>query len=106
MRQKIFAYCILVALPSNIRPSIEAFQTHFAPTEHDVVGDKTAKLMNERGLTGFLQDFDAIAGPEPHMSDVVRKPEAMGVSTLIAALLGHGAPLPTISGLAAAREAL
>ena len=58
------------------------------------------------GLTEFLQDFDTIAGPEAHMTNVMRDLEAMGVSTLIAALPGHADPLVTIRGLAAARKAL
>ena len=62
--------------------------------------------MDEMGLTEFLQDFDTIAGPETHMTHVMRELEAMGVSTLIAALPGHSDPLVTIRGLAAARKEL
>ena len=96
----------LAMLPANVRPLIEAFQTRYDPTEHVVVGGKNVKLMDEMGITEFLQDFDTITGPEAHVTDVMRKREAMGVSTLIAALPGHAEPLVTIRGLAAAREAM
>ena len=96
----------LAALPPNVRPLIEAFQTRYDPTEHVVVGGKNVQLMDEMGLTEFLQDFDTITGPEEHMTQVMRKLTNMGVSTLIAALPGHADPLSTISGLAAARKAL
>ncbi|MBB35888.1 MAG: methylene-tetrahydromethanopterin reductase [Hirschia sp.] len=96
----------LSMLPSNVRPLIEAFQTRYDPSEHVVVGGKNVQLMDEMGLTEFLQDFDTIAGPEEHMTEVMRKLDNMGVSTLIAALPGHADPLVTISGLATARGAL
>jgi hypothetical protein len=63
-------------------------------------------MMDDMGLTEFLQDFDTIAGPEAHLTEVMRQLEAMGVSTLIAALPGHADPLATIRGLAAARQAM
>lgn len=96
----------LANLPPNVRPLIEAFQTRYDPSEHVVVGGKNVRLMEEMGLTEFLQDFDTIAGPEPHVTGVMRAMEALGVSTLIAALPGHSDPLVTIRGLAAARTAL
>ncbi len=96
----------LAMLPPNVRPLIEAYQTRYDPSEHVVVGGKNVQMMDEMGLTEFLQDFDTITGPEPHMTDVMRKMEAMGVSTLIAALPGHADPLVTIRGLAAARKEL
>ena len=96
----------LAMVPPNVRPLVEAFQTRYDPTEHVVVGGKNVKLMDDMGLTEFLQDFDTIAGPEAHMTDIMQKLDAMGVSTLIAALPGHGDPLVTIRGLAAARKAL
>ena len=96
----------LSMLPSNVRPLIEAFQTRYDPSEHVVVGGKNVQLMDEMGLTEFLQDFDTIAGPEEHMTEVMRKLDNMGVSTLIAALPGHADPLVTISGLATASGAL
>jgi alkanesulfonate monooxygenase SsuD/methylene tetrahydromethanopterin reductase-like flavin-dependent oxidoreductase (luciferase family) len=96
----------LAMVPPNVRPLIEAFQTRYDPTEHVVVGGKNVRLMDEMGLTEFLQDFDTIAGPETHMTHVMRELEAMGVSTLIAALPGHSDPLVTIRGLAAARKEL
>jgi 5,10-methylenetetrahydromethanopterin reductase len=96
----------LATVPANVRPLIEAFQTRYDPTEHVVVGGKNVRLMDEMGLTEFLQDFDTIAGPEAHVTEVMRQLEDMGVSTLIAALPGHADPLGTIRGLAAARAAL
>jgi len=94
----------LAAVPANVRPLIEAFQTRYDSSEHVVVGGKNVQLMDEMGLTEFLQDFDTIAGPEDHVAEVMARMEKMGVSTLIAALPGHADPLPTIRGLAAARE--
>ena len=96
----------IAALPTNVRPLIEAFQARYDPTEHVVVGGKNVRLMDEMGLTEYLQDFDTIAGPQDHLSGVMRQLEAMGVSTLIAALPGHADPLTTISGFAAARKAM
>jgi 5,10-methylenetetrahydromethanopterin reductase len=96
----------LAMVPPNVRPLIEAFQTRYDPTEHVVVGGKNVRLMDDMGLTEFLQDLDTIAGPEAHLTSVMRELEAMGVSTLIAALPGHGDPLVTIRGLAAAKDAL
>lgn len=96
----------LAQVPANIRPLIEAFQARYDPTEHVVVGGRNVQLMDDMGLTGFLQDFDTIAGPESHVAGVMRRLAEMGVSTLIAALPGHADPLVTIRGLAAAREAL
>jgi len=94
----------LAMLPANVRPLIEAFQSRYDPSEHVVVGGKNVQLMDEMGLTQFLQDFDTIAGPQEHVAQVMQRLEAMGVSTLIAALPGHGDPLTTIRGLAAARK--
>ena len=93
----------LAALPADVRPLIEAFQARYDPTEHVVVAGKNVQLMDELGLTDFLQDFDTIAGPEDHLAGVMGRMEAMGVSTLIAALPGHADPLGTIRGIAAAR---
>ncbi|MGB3797431.1 MAG: LLM class flavin-dependent oxidoreductase [Alteraurantiacibacter sp.] len=94
----------LAMLPANVRPLVEAFQARYDPSEHVVVGGKNVRLMDEMGLTEFLQDFDTIAGPEGHVADVLKRLEAMGVSTVIAALPGHADPLTTIRGLAAARK--
>ena len=94
----------LAMLPDNVRPLVEAFQTRYDPSEHVVVGGKNVRLMDEMGLTEFLQDFDTIAGPEDHVAGVLQRLESMGVSTVIAALPGHADPLTTIRGLAAARE--
>ena len=94
----------LAMVPANVRPLIEAFQTRYDPSEHVVVGGKNVLLMDEMGLTEFLQDFDTIAGPSAHVAGVMGELEALGVSTLIAALPGHADPLGTIRGLAAARD--
>ena len=91
-------------LPDNVRPLVQAFQARYDPSEHVVVGGRNVRLMDEMGLTEFLQDFDTIAGPEDHVAGVMARMEAMGVSTLIAALPGHADPLTTIRGLAAARK--
>ena len=74
------------------------------PTEHVVVGGRNVALMEELGLTEFLADFDTLAGPVDAAVDMLRRLEAMGVSTFIAALPGHAAPLETIRGLAQARS--
>lgn len=94
----------LAMLPDNVRPLVQSFQARYDPSEHVVVGGRNVQLMDEMGLTEFLQDFDTIAGPEDHVAGVMGRMEAMGVSTLIAALPGHADPLTTIRGLAAARK--
>jgi 5,10-methylenetetrahydromethanopterin reductase len=94
----------LTMLPDNVRPLVQAFQARYDPSEHVVVGGRNVRLMDEMGLTEFLQDFDTIAGPEDHVAEVMGRLEGMGVSTLIAALPGHADPLSTIRGLAAARK--
>lgn len=94
----------LAMLPDNVRPLVQAFQARYDPSEHVVVGGRNVRLMDEMGLTEFLQDFDTIAGPEDHVAEVMGRLEAMGVSTLIAALPGHADPLSTIRRLAAARK--
>lgn len=96
----------LGAVPANLRPLIVEFQTRYDPTEHVVVGGRNVALLEEFGLIDYLQDFDTIAGPASVATDALRRLEAMGVSTLIAALPGHADPLETIRGLAAAREAM
>ncbi|MBA4207846.1 MAG: hypothetical protein C0457_22925 [Polymorphum sp.] len=60
--------------------------------------------MDEMGLTDFLQDFDTIGGPENQVADVLKRLEAMGALTVIAALPGHADPQTTIRSLAAARK--
>lgn len=94
----------LAVLPAHVRPLVEAFQARYDPAEHVVVGGRNVQLMEELGLTEFLQDIDTIAGPPDHLGGVMAEMEAMGVSTLIAALPGHADPLGTIRGMAAARE--
>ncbi len=96
----------LAMLPENVRPLILEFQKRYDPTEHVVVGGRNVALLDEFGLADFLQDFDTIAGPQSVATDALRRLEAMGVSTVIAALPGHADPLETIRGLAAARDAM
>src|SRR3546814_2960025 len=60
--------------------------------------------MDELGLTEYLADFDTTAGPVESVTDMLRKLEKLGVSTFIAALPGHAAPLDTIKSLAARSE--
>ena len=96
----------LAFLPENVRPLVVEFQKRYDPTEHVVVGGCNVALLDEFGLDDFLQDIDTIAGPEEVALDAMRRLDAMGVSTVIAALPGHADPLVTIRGLAAARNAL
>ena len=96
----------LALVPENIRPMIVEYQTRYDPTEHVVVGGRNVALLEEFGLADYLQDFDTIAGPQSNATEAMRRLEAMGVSTLIAALPGHADPLDTIRGLAAARDVL
>lgn len=62
--------------------------------------------MKELGLAEYLAEFDTTAGPVEVVTDVLRRLEALGVSTFIAALPGHAAALQTIRGLADARSAM
>jgi 5,10-methylenetetrahydromethanopterin reductase len=93
-------------IPTQFQDKVRRFQQRYDPTEHVVVEGKNVELMRELGLSEFLADFDTFAGPVEAASPVLAKLERMGVSTFIAALPGHAAPLETIRGLAAAREAM
>ncbi|MBU0774794.1 MAG: LLM class flavin-dependent oxidoreductase, partial [Alphaproteobacteria bacterium] len=94
----------LALVPTQFRGKIDALHARYDPTEHVVVGGRNVALMEELGLTEFLADFDTLAGPVDAAVDMLRRLEAMGVSTFIAALPGHAAPLETIRGLAQARS--
>ena len=94
----------LARVPTQFRGKIDALHARYDPTEHVVVGGRNVALMEELGLTEFLADFDTLAGPEDAAVDMLRSLKAMGVSTFIAALPGHAAPLETIHGLARARS--
>ncbi len=96
----------LARVPEAYRVKIIEFQSRYDPTEHVVVGGRNVALMEELGLTGFLAQFDTLAGPVETATDMLRKLEALGASTFIAALPGHAAPTETVRGLAAAREAM
>lgn len=96
----------LARVPTQFRGKIHELHARYDPTEHVVVGGKNVALMDELGLTEFLSDFDTLAGPVESATAMLRQLEAMGVSTFIAALPGHAAPLETIRGLAQARSAM
>ena len=93
-------------IPTQFQAKVREFQQRYDPTEHVVVGGKNVTLMHELGLGEFLSDFDTFAGPVEAATPVLARLEQLGVSTFIAALPGHAAPLETIRGLAAARGAL
>lgn len=96
----------MARVPDALKEKIISFQQGYDPTEHVVVEGKNVRLMRELGLTEFLSQFDTFAGPVESATALLRKLEGLGVSTFIAALPGHAAPLETIRGLAAAREAM
>lgn len=96
----------LAQVPTQFRAKVLEFQSRYDPTEHVVVGGKNVALMEELGLTEYLREFDTLAGPVDVAADMLRKLEALGVSTFIAALPGHADPVETIRGLAAARAAM
>jgi alkanesulfonate monooxygenase SsuD/methylene tetrahydromethanopterin reductase-like flavin-dependent oxidoreductase (luciferase family) len=93
-------------IPTQFQAKVREFQARYDPTEHVVVGGRNVALMQELGLTDFLSEFDTLAGPVENATAMLRSLEAMGVSTFIAALPGHAAPLETIRGLAEARNAM
>jgi alkanesulfonate monooxygenase SsuD/methylene tetrahydromethanopterin reductase-like flavin-dependent oxidoreductase (luciferase family) len=96
----------LAQVPGQFRDKLAQFQARYDPSEHVVVGGPNVDLMQELGLTAFLADFDTIAGAQPMVTDVLRRMESMGVSTLIAALPGHADPHATLTGLKSARDAM
>jgi len=96
----------LALVPEKFRATVLEFQSRYDPSEHVVVGGPNVALMQALGLTEFLADFDTIAGPVSMVSDVLREMEAMGVSTVLAALPGHADPHATLHGLKAARDAM
>ncbi len=93
-------------VPTQFKGKITELQARYDPTEHVVVGGKNVALMEELGLTEYLSEFDTLVGPVENATAVLRTLEEMGVSTFIAALPGHAAPLETIRGLAEARSAM
>jgi alkanesulfonate monooxygenase SsuD/methylene tetrahydromethanopterin reductase-like flavin-dependent oxidoreductase (luciferase family) len=96
----------LARVPTQFRDKILELQSRYDPTEHVVVGGKNVKLMEELGLTEYLAEFDTFAGPVESAAVMLRTLEGQGVSTFIAALPGHSAPLETIRGFAEARSAM
>lgn len=97
---------LLAAVPDDVRPLIVEFQQHYDVTEHVVSGGRNTTLMDELGLTEYLSRFDTTMRDVAATSDRLKELEALGVTTFIAALPGHGDPLPTIRALAAARDAM
>jgi alkanesulfonate monooxygenase SsuD/methylene tetrahydromethanopterin reductase-like flavin-dependent oxidoreductase (luciferase family) len=96
----------MARVPTQFRGKIEQLHARYDPTEHVVVGGRNVALMEELGLTEYLAEFDTLAGPVESATEMLRELDAMGVSTFIAALPGHAAPLETIRGLAQARSAM
>lgn len=96
----------LAQVPTQFKSKILELQARYDPTEHVVVGGKNVALMKELGLGEYLSEFDTLAGPVDNATAMLRALDAMGVSTFIAALPGHAAPLETIRGLAEARSAM
>lgn len=96
----------MARVPTQFRGKIEELHARYDPTEHVVVGGRNVALMEELGLTEYLAEFDTLAGPVESATKMLRELDAMGVSTFIAALPGHAAPLETIRGLAQARSAM
>ena len=96
----------LAQVPSQFRGKIDELHARYDPSEHVVVGGRNVALMDELGLTEFLSGFDTFAGTVESATAMLGALAAMGVSTFIAALPGHAAPLETIKGLAQARSAM
>jgi alkanesulfonate monooxygenase SsuD/methylene tetrahydromethanopterin reductase-like flavin-dependent oxidoreductase (luciferase family) len=96
----------LAQVPTQFRGKILELQARYDPTEHVVVGGKNVTLMKDLGLGEYLSEFDTLAGPIENATAMMRALEGMGVSTFIATLPGHAAPLETIRGLADARSAM
>lgn len=96
----------LAQVPTQFRAKVLEFQSRYDPTEHVVVGGRNVALMEELGLGEYLSEFDTLAGPVEAVAATLRRLEALGVSTFIAALPGHADPHATIRGLAAARDAM
>jgi alkanesulfonate monooxygenase SsuD/methylene tetrahydromethanopterin reductase-like flavin-dependent oxidoreductase (luciferase family) len=92
--------------PEHLRDQILEYQRRYDVTKHVVVGGSNSALMDELGLTDYLASFDTTMGDVPTTAGVLRELAAMGVSTFIASLPGHAAPLETIRGIAAARAAM
>jgi alkanesulfonate monooxygenase SsuD/methylene tetrahydromethanopterin reductase-like flavin-dependent oxidoreductase (luciferase family) len=93
-------------VPPHLKATMAEFVAQYDSTEHVVVGSKWVHLMDKLGLTEFLSRFNTFAGPVENATGLLRKMESLGVSTFIAALPGHAAPLETIKGFAAARKAM
>ena len=96
----------MATVPGQFKAKVIEFQRRYDPSEHVVVGGPNVALMDDLGLTEFLKDFDTTAGPPALVTDVLRRMEAMGVSTFLAPLPGHADPEPTLRGLVAARDAM
>ncbi len=97
---------LLAQAPEHLRGPILEYKQRYDVSEHVVPNGRNVALMDELGLSDYLSQFDTTKLDEAHTTGMLRELEAMGVSTFIAALPGHADPLPTIRGLAAARDAM
>lgn len=95
---------LLAKAPKELQPKIVEYKERYDVTEHVVPNGGNVALMDELGLCDYLSQFDTTKLDEAGTAKLLRKLEGMGVSTFIAALPGHADPLPTIRGLAAARD--
>ena len=96
----------LAETPEELRPKIVEFGQRYDVSAHVKVGGPNTAMMDELGLTDYLSQFDTTMGTVEETAEVLRQVADMGASAFIAALPGHAAPLETIRGLAAARDAM
>jgi alkanesulfonate monooxygenase SsuD/methylene tetrahydromethanopterin reductase-like flavin-dependent oxidoreductase (luciferase family) len=96
----------IASVPPEYRERLAQFQSQYDPSEHVVVGGRNVAVMQQLGLTDFLANLDTTAGSVGMVTDALRQMQAMGVSTVLAPLPGHGDPHATLHGLKAARDAM
>jgi alkanesulfonate monooxygenase SsuD/methylene tetrahydromethanopterin reductase-like flavin-dependent oxidoreductase (luciferase family) len=97
---------LLEQTPEHLREPIREYKRRYDVTEHVVPHGRNVSLMDELGLRDYLSQFDTTKLDEAGTTKFLRELESMGVSTFIASMPGHADPLPTIRGLAAARDAM
>jgi len=97
---------LLAATPEHLQGPILEYKKRYDVSEHVVPNGGNVRLMDELGLCDYLSQFDTTKLDAPGTTGFLKELEAMGVSTFFAALPGHADPLPTIRGLAAARDAM
>lgn len=97
---------LFAQVPEQHKEAILEFNRNYDVSDHVVPGGRNVALMDRLGLTDYLSQFDTTMGDVPEIAAFLRELEGMGVSTFIGALPGHADPLPTIRGLAAARDAM